>query len=62
MKQAHDPSHYRERAEKMRELARETSDPENKRMILKLAKDYEMLANEAEARSTRTATSILPSP
>jgi hypothetical protein len=36
---------------KMRHLAQEMDDPESKRIVLSLAKEYDTLAKRAEARS-----------
>jgi hypothetical protein len=46
-----DPTHWRARAAEMRALADETNDIEASRLILKLAEDYERLAQRAEIRS-----------
>jgi len=45
-----DPKHWRERAEEARVHAEQISDPESKRMMLKIAEDYEKLAKRAEER------------
>jgi len=45
------PDHWRKRAEEMQALALEMSRPEDKRLMLKLAGEYEMLAKRAEERS-----------
>ena len=53
MKQAHyDPGHWRKRGAEMRALADEANNPESKRMMLRLAEDYDELAKRAEERST----------
>ena len=46
-----DPSHWRQRAEQMRKLAGEAKDAETKRIMMKVAADYERLAIRAEQRS-----------
>jgi hypothetical protein len=52
MTQGHrDPAYYRERAEEMRKLADQMSDPEDKRILLNVAEEYETLAKWAEERS-----------
>jgi len=45
-----DPKHWLGRAKEMRLLAQEMVDPESKRMMLKIADDYESLAKRAEVR------------
>jgi hypothetical protein len=45
-----DPEHWRERAKAMRELSAEMLDPESRNLMLKIADDYEVLAQRAEAR------------
>jgi hypothetical protein len=42
-----DPKHWRGRANEMRLIAQEMADPESKRMIRKIADDYESLAKRA---------------
>ena len=39
---------WRDRADEMRSLASETSDPESRMIMLRLANDYESLARRAE--------------
>jgi hypothetical protein len=54
MPQAHyinDPGHWRDRAEEMRALAQGVSDGPAKETMLRLAKDYDRLAERAEQRS-----------
>lgn len=46
-----DPQHWRDRADQMRALASETSDPESRTIMLRLANDYELLARRAERRA-----------
>jgi len=50
-----DPKHWLERAEEARSLADQLSDPESRRMMLRIAEDYERLANHARRRTSRTA-------
>jgi hypothetical protein len=48
-----DPERWRERAEEARTLADQLSDPESKRTILRIANDYERMAEHAEVRAKR---------
>ena len=43
-----DPKHWRERAEEARAIADQLTDPDSKRRMLRVAKDYEELARRAE--------------
>jgi len=45
-----DPKHWQERAEEARSIAEELKDPESKRMLLRIADDYDRLAAHARAR------------
>jgi hypothetical protein len=42
-----DPQRWRDHPDEMRSLASETNDPESKRIMLRLANDYELLARRA---------------
>ena len=46
-----DPAHWRSRAEEMRALAESAKDDAAKETMLRVAKDYERLAERAEKRS-----------
>jgi hypothetical protein len=48
-----DPEHWRQRAEEARSIADQLSDPESKRTILRIANDYERMAEHAEVRAKR---------
>jgi hypothetical protein len=48
-----DPKHWRDRAAEMRVLADEMKQEEARRMMLKLADDYEKLGDRAQDRSSR---------
>src|SRR6266545_284430 len=41
------PEHWQERAEEARSIAEQMSDPDSKRMMLRIAEDYERLAAHA---------------
>ena len=45
-----DPEHWRQRAQESRVLAEQMSDETSKKMMLKIADDYEKLAARAVAR------------
>ena len=49
----HDPAHWRQRAEQARTIAEQMNDPEAKRMMLRIAEDYEKLAKRAEERTAK---------
>jgi len=46
-----DPKHWRGRAEEMRVLADEMKDIESRSIILRLASDYDRLADRTEERA-----------
>jgi hypothetical protein len=47
----HDPKHWRDRAEEARMLAEMIGDETSKQMMLRIADDYEKLAERAELRT-----------
>ena len=49
----YDAKHWRDRAAEMRVLSDEMKNPESQTLMLKLADDYDMLADRAEERATR---------
>jgi hypothetical protein len=51
-----DPRHWRERAEEARTVADSLNDPQSKKAMLKIAKDYEELARRAERRAAGNQT------
>ena len=48
-----DPEHWRSRAEEARSVAEQLSDPESRRTMLRIAADYERLAEHAELRQRK---------
>ena len=46
-----DPKHWRKRAEEARDLAEKMNGPLAKDLMLRIAKDYEVLAERAEERA-----------
>lgn len=46
-----DPAYWRERADELRAVADNLADPTAKAQIMACAKDYDLLAERAEARS-----------
>ena len=48
-----DANHWRDRASQMRVLSDEIKDLKAQRMMLKLANDYDVLADRAEDRAKR---------
>jgi hypothetical protein len=51
------PEHWRKRAEQARTIAEQLSDPESKRTMLRIAQDYERLAEQAKLRARRQSQS-----
>jgi hypothetical protein len=51
------PEHWRRRAEQARTIAEQLSDPESKRTMLRIAEDYERLAEQAKMRARRQSQS-----
>jgi len=54
-----DPAHWRRRAEETRTIAEQMSDLQSKDAMLRIAKDYERLAERAETAGKRFGTSNL---
>ena len=52
-----DPEHWLKRAEEARSVAEQLSDPESKGTMLRIAKDYERLAEHAELRARKQSQS-----
>jgi hypothetical protein len=46
-----DPKHWRDRAEEARTRADQLDDPQSKSAMLRIAHDYELLAERADARA-----------
>ncbi len=57
-----DAKHWRDRAAEMRVLSDEIKDPQAQRMMLKLANDYDKLADRAEERAARDRPGPSPIP
>jgi hypothetical protein len=56
-----DAAHWRERAREMRALAEHVSDEEARRRMVRIAADYDGLAERAEAASGETLAASAPS-
>jgi hypothetical protein len=48
-----DPEHWRSRAEEVRAVAEQLSDAEAKRTMLRIATDYDRLAEHAELQARK---------
>jgi hypothetical protein len=46
-----DPEHWRQRAGEARSVAEQMNEPQSKEAMLRIAKDYERLAERAEQRA-----------
>ena len=57
-----DAKHWRDRAAAMRVPSDEIKDPEAQRMMLKLANDYDKIADRAEDRAARDMPGPSPIP
>ena len=51
-----DPEHWRSSAEEARTVAEQLADPESKRTMLRIATDYERLAQHAELRAKKESS------
>ena len=49
------PAHWIARAEEVRAVADDMQDPESKRMLLKIAEDYDTIAERAQRRLNEKA-------
>ena len=47
-----DPAHWRQRAKEARALADQMDDPQSKQAMMRIAEDYERLAERAAGRAT----------
>src|SRR5262249_58527320 len=52
--------HWRERAEEARTRADQIAEPQSKNAMLRVAHDYEILAERAEARASGSSTLLVP--
>ena len=52
LNRSNDPEYWRKRAQEVRAVAVQMSDPHTKAVMLAIAQDYEKLAQRAEQRAT----------
>lgn len=56
-----DPAHWRQRAGEARTIAEQMNDPQSKESMVRIAKDYERLAERAEQRAKGFGTTKISS-
>jgi hypothetical protein len=57
---ADDPEHWRLRGEELRVVAEDILDPKSRTILLRIADDYEKLAQRAEQRAKRNQPAFAP--